>query len=257
MERNMDTIDRERIQHRFTRALSSYDSQADAQHRISRKLASLLPRQTDGHYGRILEIGCGTGGFTRFLVREYRAKEWVLNDLCEGCRERVSELFPDCPPTFIGGDAEAISFPGKFDLIASASAFQWMREPEKFLHKLAGLLTPRGTLLFSSFAPGNLPEIKELTGKGLSYPATDELTGWLSAGFDLRHLEEETITLTFNSPLDVLKHLKATGVTATGNSLWTKGMRASFCDRYREQFPAANNQVTLTYRPLYVLAVKK
>ncbi|MCD7851052.1 MAG: hypothetical protein LUH63_15780 [Parabacteroides sp.] len=72
MERNMDTIDRERIQHRFTRALSSYDSYADAQHRISRKQASLLPRQTDGHYGRILEIGCGTGGFTRFLVREYR-----------------------------------------------------------------------------------------------------------------------------------------------------------------------------------------
>lgn len=253
----MEAIDRERIQHRFTRALTSYDSQADAQHRISRKLASLLPGPVGGDYGRILEIGCGTGGFTRSLIRQCKAEEWVLNDLCEGCREKVSKLFQDCLPRFIMGDAEAIPFPGKFDLIASASAFQWMKEPEKFLGKLARLLEPHGTLLFSTFAPGNLSEIKELTGKGLFYPTAVELAGWLSAGFDLRHCEEEIIRLTFNSPLDVLKHLKATGVTATGNGLWTKGMQASFCNRYREQFPAANNQVTLTYRPLYVVAIKK
>ena len=253
----METIDRERIQHRFTRALTSYDSHADAQHRISRKLASLLPGPVGGHYGRILEIGCGTGSFTRSLMCQCRAEEWVLNDLCEGCREKVSKLFPGYPPRFIMGDAEVIPFPGKFDLIASASVFQWMKEPERFLGKLAGLLAPRGTLLFSSFAPGNLPEIKELTGKGLSYPAAGELAAWLAADFDICHYEEETILLTFNSPLDVLKHLKATGVTATGNGFWTKGMLASFCNRYREQFPAANNQVTLTYRPLYVVAVKK
>ena len=39
----MEAIEAKQIHIRFTRALSSYDNHADAQHRISRKLASLLP----------------------------------------------------------------------------------------------------------------------------------------------------------------------------------------------------------------------
>lgn len=116
----------------------------------------------------------------------------------------------------------------------------------------------QGLLLFSTFVPGNLYEIKELTGKGLVYPTSDTLVGWLStAGFNLLHYEEETIVLTFKTPLDVLRHLKATGVTATGNGRWTRGRQESFCRHYSEQFTTTTGQVTLTYRPLYILAIKK
>ena len=57
----MEAIETKQIHIRFTRALSSYDNHADAQHRISRKLASLLPHQANVRYKRMLEIGCGTG----------------------------------------------------------------------------------------------------------------------------------------------------------------------------------------------------
>lgn len=254
----MDTIETQHIQARFARALPTYDSQADAQHRISRKLASLLPRRTGNCYKRMLEIGCGTGKLTDALKRQCRVDEWILNDLCEECREQTARLFPGAPPRFIAGDAETLSFPGKFDLIASASVFQWMKEPEAFLRKLSGLLVPQGMLLFSTFLPGNLREIKELTGKGLAYPTAGELAGWLSAaGFERIHQEEETIVLTFPTPLDVLRHLKATGVTATGNGRWTKGRQEAFCRQYAERFAAPGHRVTLTYRPLYIVAIKK
>ena len=221
----MEAIETKQIHIRFTRALSSYDNHADAQHRISRKLASLLPHQANVRYKRMLEIGCGTGGFTEVLKQQCHIDEWILNDLCEDCQEKIEQLFPGSPPRFIAGDAETLSFPGKFDLIASASVFQWMKEPETFLHKLSGLLMQQGLLLFSTFVPGNLYEIKELTGKGLVYPTSDTLVGWLStADFNLLHQEEDTIVLTFKTPLDVLRHLKATGVTATGNGCWTKGI---------------------------------
>ena len=254
----MEAIETKQIHIRFTRALSSYDNHADAQHRISRKLASLLPHQANVRYKRMLEIGCGTGGFTGVLKQQCHIDEWILNDLCEDCQEKIEQLFPGAPPRFIAGDAETLSFPGKFDLIASASVFQWMKEPETFLHKLSGLLMQQGLLLFSTFVPGNLYEIKELTGKGLVYPTSDTLVGWLStADFNLLHQEEDTIVLTFKTPLDVLRHLKATGVTATGNGCWTKGRQESFCRQYAEQFATTDGQVTLTYRPLYILATKK
>lgn len=253
----MEAIETRRIQRRFTRALSTYDKQANAQHRISRKLADFLPYHTGIHYKRILEIGCGTGGFTRLLKQRNDIGEWVLNDLCEDCREKVFPLFAETDPLFIPGDAETLVFPGTFDLIASASVFQWIQEPERFLRKLSGLLVPNGTLLFSTFVPGNLHEIMELTGHGLSYPTSSDWSRWLSADFKPLYMEEETITLTFNTPLEVLKHLKATGVTATGNGRWTKGMQENFCRQYTRHFSTDHNQVTLTYRPLYVRALKK
>ncbi len=254
----MEQIATRRIHTCFTRALSTYDKQAEAQHLISRKLASLLPHEAEAHYRRMLEIGCGTGGFTKELKQQCRIDEWILNDLCEACREKTDQLFPGSPPRFITGDAETLSFPGKFDLIASASVFQWIKEPEAFLRKLSTLLIPQGVLLLSSFLPGNLKEIKELTGEGLTYPTPELLSEWLSAAdFDLQHIEEETIVLTFKTPLDILRHLKATGVTATGNGRWTRGRQEVFNRKYQERFATDDGQVTLTYRPLYIVAIKK
>lgn len=253
----MERIETGHIRRRFMRALDSYDNQAEAQHRISRKLASLLSGHTGLHFHRILEIGCGTGSLTRCLTDQCRIDEWVLNDLCEKCFEKVIGLFPDHSPSFLSGDAETLAFPGKFDLVASASVFQWMRQPEVFLHKLASLLLPGGSLLFSTFAPGNLYEIKELTGKGLFYPPADEWRRWLSRDFRMLHHEEETLMLAFSTPAEVLKHLRDTGVTATGREFWTRGRLEQFSLQYQQLFINPDNQVTLTYRPLYFLAVKK
>ena len=72
----MEAIEAKQIHIRFTRALSSYDNHADAQHRISRKLASLLPHQANVRYRRMLEIGCGTGGFTGVLKQQCHIDEW-------------------------------------------------------------------------------------------------------------------------------------------------------------------------------------
>lgn len=242
---------------RFSRALDSYDRHARAQQQISRELARLLSCHTDRHFRRVLEIGCGTGGFTRHLKENCLIDEWFLNDLCEGSHEKLASLFKGQPFSFLPGDAEEILFPGRFDLIASASAFQWMKAPETFLNKLAGMLYPEGLLLFNTFAPGNLAEVRQLTGKGLAYPSSACLAGWLEEHFRLLHLREKEIVLTFDTPLDVLRHLQKTGVTATADGVWTRGKQTEFCRNYQAMFRTDDQKVTLTYRPLYVLAVKK
>lgn len=251
----METV--ERIITCFSRALDSYDQHADAQQQICRELTDVLSAYSGRHFRRVLEIGCGTGGFTRCLKERCAVGEWHLNDLCGRCHEKIARLFPGGQPFFMAGDAETTVFPGRFDLIASASAFQWIKEPEPFLRKLAGMLHPKGILLFNTFAPGNLYEVKQLTGRGLDYPPVSEWGGWIEENYRLLHFREEAIVLTFDDPLHVLRHLKYTGVTATGDGRWTRGRQDEFCRNYRALFRTDNNRVTLTYRPLYVLAVKQ
>lgn len=253
----METINTRDIASRFTRALQSYDRHANAQHTICKELVSLLIRYAGTDYNHMLEIGCGTGSFTKQMKELCQINEWTVNDLCKDCKEIIDGILQGESYTFISGDAEQLPLFGKYDLIASSSVFQWMKQPEKFLHKLSNLLADKGILLFSTFAPGNLHEIKELTGRGLNYPDAGELCQWLSSDFHVLHCEEDDITLTFSTPMDVLRHLKSTGVTATGGNIWTRGMQEEFCTRYTIMFHTTDNQVKLTYRPLYILAAKK
>ena len=113
-------------------------------------------------------------------------------------------------------------------------------------------------LLFNTFTPDNLSEIRALTGRGLAYPEADAIRRWVGEA-GLRILEERTekIRLTFDTPLDVLRHLKLTGVTATHDApAWTRRTQALFDEQYRRLFSTDDGKVTLTYSPLYVLAVK-
>lgn len=254
----METIEQKRIRQRFSRALSTYREHAVAQQRISKHLASLLPAYTNASFKRALEIGCGNGGFTCELQRYARIEEWEMNDLCEACLPAIQSLFPHASPVFWAGDAASLAFSGPYDLIASASAFQWMEDLPSFFQKLASLLTPSGVLLFNTFAPGNLKEVKQLTGKGLAYPALSQIRSWLEPSFEILHEEETQMLLSFGSPMEVLRHLKYTGVTATADgAAWTRGKQELFCNRYRQLFATVTQEVTLTYQPLYILAVKK
>lgn len=246
-----------RIHDCFTRALSTYDSEAKAQQQISERLVSMWSESEAIHSQCILEIGCGTGYLTRLLRSRCPQAEYVANDLCENCRQCIESLSPSHPIRFLAGDAERIDFSGQFDLVVSASAFQWMQNLPSFFRKLADFLTTGGTLLFNTFLPDNLHEIRSLTGRGLTYHPEKDILTWLKvAGFDLKQLEEEIICLTFSSPLEVLRHLKATGVTATDGSVWTKGDLERFNKQYIEQFGTSDNCVTLTYHPLYLAAKK-
>lgn len=253
----MEVIAQERIRRRFSQAVNTYDDHAEAQKRICAHLVQLLTAYTSSHFRRVLEIGCGSGGFTRLLKQECQIEEWILNDLCETWQSAIEKLFPSAPPLFLPGDAERLAFPGKFDLIASASTLQWMKDLPCLLHKLSSILSPGGVLVFNTFTPNNLHEIKKLTGEGLSYPATTQLREWLSADFQIIHEEEDNVPLTFRHPLEVLKHLKYTGVTANTSCVWTRGKQERFCRDYQERFPSAEGGVTLTYRPLYILVVKR
>ena len=257
MERDTVLIDKGLVCRRFGKALNSYVQNATVQLHINEKLLSMLKSNTDKiHFERVLEIGCGPGNLTKLLLENFRFDELHLNDICSKWEEVLGVELGGSFQKFYGCDGESFPFEGVFDMLVSASTLHWFHRPEQFFKKAASHMNKGSVLAFSSFGSGNFNEIRTVTGRGLSYPDTQQLKGWLSNDYDLHFVEEESIPLWFASPIEVLRHMKNTGVTATGASFWSRKDLAEFTSRYNALF-AENGEVRLTYHPIYVYAVKK
>ncbi|MFC0323310.1 malonyl-ACP O-methyltransferase BioC [Gallibacterium melopsittaci] len=253
----MALIEKSKIKTCFQSAQQSYVTQALAQQQINQRLIQLLAKSGKSDFPTVLEIGCGTGDFTQRLANYANVEQWLLNDLYQS--EAITQLITEkqLPAQFLLGDIEQIAVQQQCDLLCSASTVQWLTQQQQFIANCHQQLNEQGILLFNSFAPTNLYEIRTLTGIGLTYPTLEQWQRWLEDYFIVQELFTETIQLTFASPLEVLQHLRATGVTATQQQVWTKSKLNNFIAQYQEQFTLQTGQVSLTYCPVYVIAEKK
>lgn len=244
------------IERRFSRALSVYDRAATAQNMIIDEFVKMI--NVRRHYPVVLEIGCGSGNLSRLLSGLDYGRLY-LNDICSGVVDVASAKLSG-RADFIIGDAEKLDFRsaiGIADLVVSTSVVQWFSDFSGFAEKMHGLLADGGEFIFSSFLPGNFMEIHDVTGKGLDYFTVNELKNILAeCGFDVAEANEGEIRLEFRSPVDVLRHIKDTGVNAISGEKWTRGMLSDFTEKYMERYSDSRKLVPLTYRPVYVKAVK-
>lgn len=260
-------MDKQLIAERFARARNTYAREARVQQQVALKMMRMLtesllaedcqPDELSTRFRHILEFGCGTGSYSRILLRTLQPETLLLNDLCREMEECIKELclFPGI--NFLPGDAEELDFPKNMDLITSCSTLQWFNDPAAFFTRCHRALTTNGVLAFSTFGSRNMHQIRQLTGHGLSYLPIEELQALLRPAFDIIHAEEEVVSLSFDTPLHVLKHLKETGVTGTEKKIWTRSRLKSFCEEYTRLFHEADDKVTLTYHPIYIIAKKR
>lgn len=241
-------IDKSLVRRRFARAMHTYEKHATVQEKMAQKLTELAREITGQEYQNILELGCGSGLLTRKVLSEFTFHHFYVNDLIP----EAAAVLPEHPRmTFHGGDAESLYFPAGQDLILSNAVFQWIEDLSALLRRLSRLLSPGGLLLFSTFGAENLREIRSLTGKGLLYKDPVSLVSSIP-GLVIHSVFEELQQLFFPSPLEVLKHLKYTGVNALqGSTPWTKQRQNNFCEAYHEKFSQPQGLV-LTYHPVYV-----
>lgn len=244
-------MEKKQIQLGFIKAHQSYASEALAQQKMVYQLMKMWPNTLSvSSVERILEIGCGSGFLTRELAAAFSPKQAIINDLSPNWEEHVREFFTSERWTFQAADAEEQSWEGKFHLIASSACIQWFADPAAFLVRMFEQLHPSGVLLISSFGSDNLKEIRALTGEGLFYPDIDSLLEPFKEASVLESRTSDPIQLHFQSPLDVLQHLKRTGVNRSHAQFWTPRRLRDFSEGYA-QFQRADGTYPLTYDPIY------
>ncbi len=253
----MDRV--QRIEQRFSRSVSSYDSSAIAQKMICGQLFSLIEPKTE--HARVFEAGCGSGNLSQLLATT-NPSQLILNDLCPSYKSILSNKLRGVDYQFIASDAtkevhSMIQRGERFDLIASTSAIQWFDNPIGFINQCAKLLHKGGVLAISTFSPNNLFEVCSITGRGLDYPSSTDILEGLDPEIEVTTLLEEDITLHFNSALEVLKHLKESGVTATSDRAWGVSQFHHFIEEYNRKFRREDNLSPLTYKPLYLICRKR
>lgn len=236
-------IPKKRIGEKFGKALSTYEENAGAQKRIVESLVSLIG---DKKFDYILEIGHGSGFLTRLISEKTKPVKMDFIDLYE------VEPFKVCvDETYLVGDAEEIvdslakKRPSSYDAIVSASAIQWFVNPQRFLDRCAALLKSGGTLLISTFSPDNLKELQRVNPYRILYRSVEELKAWLRESFEDIQIEEERLKISFSSGHDLLRHLLATGVGASGGSSLS-------LSQLKELLPDS-----ITYSPVYIRAIRK
>lgn len=233
----------------FEKAMDKYDDNAVVQ----KFLAEILAEETSlvrKNYGKILEAGCGTGLLTREIKKKLSFESFTANDLSEKSKKYLDKIFENY--NFICGNAARINTTQKFDLIISNAMFQWFSNLDEVLDRYRNILNKDGILAFTTFSPENFPELVKITGISLAYKTADELREILEMNYKILKLETFSKTLEFKTPLELLYHLKNTGVNSLGDKKWEFADVKDFCDKYVKTF----EKVTLTYTPILVIAQK-
>jgi len=238
------------IKKQFEKSMDKYDKNAVVQKIMAEKLVNELIKISD-NFENILELGAGTGLLTKELINRIDYKNYTANDLCEKSKKFLDKIIPEY--RFIKGNAQKIISMKKQDLIISNALFQWFKDIEKSMQQYYNLLNNDGIIAFSTFSPDNFSEILDLTGLSLEYKTADYLKAAMEKNFDILYIEEFDYKMSFDNPLELLAHMKHTGVNSLAAQSWTFADVKIFCDKYKEKYP----DITLTYSPILIIGQVK
>jgi len=218
-------IDKRLVRRSFERAASSYDAAAVLQNEICRRMLARLDYIKLAP-ATILDAGSGTGNAVAGLLQRYSGARLIALDLALGMvtRARAREswwrrLAGGGRLAAVCGDFEQLPLAGSTtQLVWSNLALQWINEPQHAFAEMHRVLAPGGLLLFSTFGPDTLKELRT------AFADTDRHTHvnrfidmhdigdrLVACGYSDPVMDMEVVTLTYANVRGLMRDLKAIG----------------------------------------------
>ncbi|MFK0087234.1 malonyl-ACP O-methyltransferase BioC [Pseudomonas sp. NPDC090755] len=150
--------DKRQVAASFSRAAASYDSVAELQRAVGTALIEQLP--ADLQPQRWLDLGSGTGYFSRALAARFAEAPGIAVDIAQGMLEHARQQ--GGARDYVAGDAERLPLrEASVGLVFSSLAVQWCGNFAAVLEEARRVLQPGGVLAFSSLCVGTLHELRE------------------------------------------------------------------------------------------------
>lgn len=203
----------------FNAHADEYEQYAKIQYEIGERLFDRL------HYLKInpryiLDLGCGTGVFSRRLRQHYPKAEIIGLDLAVAMLKKAKEK--QCfrkKWLLINGDMNQLPFPsGLFDLIFANQVIHWANSLPHIFGEMNRIMNPNGCFMFSTLGPDTFFELKNSWSHD-GYAHTNEFVDMHDIGDALLHarfldpvVDMEMLGVRYKSLSQLLKALKAQGV---------------------------------------------
>ena len=229
-------LDVAHIRRAFGRAAASYAAHAVLQAEVAARLRERLDEDAEFAPARVLDVGSGPGAGSMALRARYPHAEVIALDIALPMLKTGSEYisaetraraavqpFRKCAltPFLICADAQALPLAdASIDLVHSNLCLQWCEDPGLALAEFRRVLRPGGRLLFSTFGPDTLKELRAAFAQVDSAPHVSRFIDMhdigdalLVSGFRDPVLERDDFTLTYADARSLMHELRALGAT--------------------------------------------
>ena len=206
------------IQRHFNGKASVYESSALLQREVGQQMLERLD-YVALKPDVILDVGCGTGLGVRSLMKRYRHAQVLAVDISTSMLQQVRKKSTWWRrPSLICGDAESLPLAdNSVDLVHSNLMLQWC-ESEKVFAELLRVLRPQGLLMFSTFGPDTLKELRYSWSQADQKTHVNQFTDMhilgdelIRAGFASPVMDMDVTQLTYQHAYDVMRDLKSIG----------------------------------------------
>ena len=256
-------LDKARIRHSFAAAAVSYDGVAALQRQVGRALLQRFPL-ADGD-GVVLDLGSGTGFLTAQIKQSGVADKLVAVDLALPMLELSRYKYPALAIGHVCADVQQLPLRGgSVAQIYSNLALQWLTELPLVFDEWKRVLQPGGQLVFATFGPQTLKELKR------AWAAVDDavhVNDFIGADAIVRALEMARFAsiqcevdlhiCRYPSVMALMRELKALGAhnvnSGRKRESTTKGALQQMIEHYQQQM--LGKTIQASYEIIMVRAV--
>ncbi len=256
------SIDKDKVRHSFSSAVNSYDGFASLQRKVG---LELLNKNNSFAEKIILDVGCGTGFLAQEILLKALVQQMITVDIALPMVQATkNKLESEGTVQYICADAEKLPFLDKtVDQIISNLALQWCQNLTAVFKGFKRILKQDGQILFSTFGPATLQELKKSWAEVDNYThvnnfySVDHLTVFLErAGFKDIQTEVKYYQSNYRTVIELMRELKGIGahnvLSGRNRNMTSKTQMQKMVDAYEKQ--RKNDFIPATYELIFVSA---